>query len=232
MGLSNLDKQIDKFKKQYEAKLMNELFGDDVLTDEQEWETYSVSEVSKELGITLGEATFLVNRGIFKSYRAGNEFRCHKKSVEEKKRIIEICTSYRDNKTITVMELSKILGLGKTGIYRLVNKCFFKTYVVYGKMRVDVESFEEWYAGQFHYTKVNGERPGKKYGKTIHVVTVYKVLGLPKATARDLIKRENIEVVKIDGCTRIMEDSFWKWFKSQDKYTLVKTIREVEGYVD
>lgn len=61
----------------------------------------------------------------------------------------------------------RILGLGKTATYRLINQCRFKTYLVLGKMRVDVDSFEDWYAGQFHYKKVNGERPGKKYGKTL-----------------------------------------------------------------
>ena len=232
MNYNTLDKRIDEFNEQSEEKLMTELFGDEVLAQEQEWESYSVVEVSNELGITLEEAKFLVNLGVFKAYRSGNEFRCHKKSVEEKQKIIETCVAYRDKKTITVMELGKILGLGKTGVYRLVNKCFFKTYVVFGKMRVDVASFEEWYASQFHYTKVDGERPGKKYGKTIHHGTVYKILGIPKATARDLIEREGIEVLRIDGCARVMEDSFWKWFKSQDKYNLVKSIREVEGYVD
>ena len=67
---------------------------------------------------------------------------------------------------MSVPDVMRILGLGKTATYRLINQCRFKTYLVLGKMRVDVDSFEDWYAGQFHYEKVNGERPGKKYGKT------------------------------------------------------------------
>ncbi len=232
MKLATLEERVANFNELSEEKLMRELFSDTSLVAEQEWETYSTEEISKELGITLEEAKFLVNCGAFKGYRAGNEYRCHKKSVEEKQHIIETCVRYRDCETITVMELGKILGLGKTCIYRLVNKCVFKTYVVFGKMRVDVASFEEWYANQFHYTKVDGERPGKNYGKTISHGAVHKVLGIPKTTASELIEREGIEVIRVDGAVRVMEDSFWKWLKSQDKYTLVKTIREVEGYVD
>lgn len=50
-----------------------------------------------------------------------------------------------------------------------------------------MDSFEDWYAGQFHYEKVNGERPAKKYGKTLSPLTVAKVLGIPRSTANDLM---------------------------------------------
>ena len=44
--------------------------------------------------------------------------------------------------TMSVAEMRKILGIGKTESYWLVQKNYFETIVVYGKMRIVVESFE------------------------------------------------------------------------------------------
>ena len=88
------------------------------------------------------------------------------------------------------------------------------------------------YAGQFHYEKVNGERPGKKYGKTLSPLTVAKVLGIPRSTANDLMNDGIVEFIWVDGKRRIKRESFDKWYASQSKYTKVKEIEEVEGYVD
>lgn len=48
-----------------------------------------------------------------------------------------------------------MLGLKKTNSYWLIKKGWFETVMVAGKMRVMVDSFEEWYQNQTHYKKVN-----------------------------------------------------------------------------
>lgn len=116
--------------------------------------------------------------------------------------------------------------------WALVNQQLFKTYLVFGQMRVDVESFEEWYANQFHYKKVNGERPGRNYGHTITSTTIAKVLGISRATARDIVDRNSIEMMWVDGTRRVLEDSFEKWYASQSHYKKVMEIKEVERFVD
>ena len=134
--------------------------------------------------------------------------------------------------SMSVPEMGKMLGLGKVESYWLVKKTYFKTIQVAGRMRVMLDSFEDWYAGQFHYEKVNGERPGKKYGKTLSPLTVAKVLGIPRSTANDLMNDGIVEFIWVDGKRRIKRESFDKWYASQSKYTKVKEIEEVEGYVD
>ena len=62
---------------------------------------------------------------------------------------------------MTVKEMGNLLGLKKTGRYWLVHKNLFKTETKYGRMIVDDESFEQWYANQTRYHKINGEEPGK-----------------------------------------------------------------------
>ena len=56
--------------------------------------------------------------------------------------------------SMSVPEMGKMLGLGKVESYWLVKKNYFKTIQVAGRMRVMLDSFEDWYAGQFHYKKV------------------------------------------------------------------------------
>ena len=57
-------------------------------------------------------------------------------------------------KSMSVREMGRMLGLGKTNSYWLVKRHYFETILVAGKMRVLVDSFEEWYQNQKHYKKV------------------------------------------------------------------------------
>lgn len=65
-------------------------------------------------------------------------------------------------KTMSVPEMRKLLGLKKTESYWLVHRGFFKTEIIGGMMRVNIESFEKWYANKVKHKKVNGEEPGRE----------------------------------------------------------------------
>ena len=226
------DERVELFNLREENERLAELFSDENLHDEAIWEAYSINELSRLLSRTNEEALKLMNSGLFKTYRVGHEYRASKKSVDDNMKIVKAMLTYQNKKTMTVPDVMRILGLGKTATYRLINQCRFKTYLVMGKMRVDVDSFEDWYSGQFHYKKVNGERPGKKYGKTLSPLTVAKALGIPRSTANDLMNDGIVEFIWVDGKRRIKRESFEKWYASQNKYIKVKEIEEVEGYVD
>lgn len=224
--------RVEKFNEENEREELAKLLIDEKIQEEIEWESYSIEEIRNIFHITEEDAKKLVKSNLFKIYRVGNEYRASKKSVKENRRIVEVVLTYRDKKTITVADMRRILGLGKTAAYRLINQHRFKTYLVFGKMRIDVASFEEWYAGQFHYKKVNGQRPGTKYGNTIGPTTVAKVLGIPRTTVNDLMNNGLIEFVEVNGNRRIIRESFEKWYTSQNRYKKVKEVEEVEGYVD
>lgn len=224
--------RVEKFNEENEREELAKLLSDEKAQEEIEWESYSIEEIRNIFHITEEDAKKLVKSNLFKIYRVGNEYRASKKSVKENRRIVKVVLTYRDKKTITVADMRRILGLGKTAAYRLINQHRFKTYLVFGKMRIDVASFEEWYAGQFHYKKVNGQRPGMKYGNTIGPTTVAKVLGIPRTTANDLMNNGLLEFVEVNGNRRIIRESFEKWYTSQNRYKKVKEVEEVEGYVD
>lgn len=227
-----IDERVHIFNLERENSRLAEIYRGDKEKEDIEWDTYSIEEVQKLLKVSEDEARKLVKSGLFKTYRVGNEYRASRKSVEERKKTVEAMLTYQNQKTMSVPDLMRILGLGKTSTYRLVNQCYFKTYVVFGKLRIDVESFEKWYAGQFHYKKVNGERPGTDHIETIAPTTMAKVLGVSKSTAYDFLNNGEIEFIVVKGKRRVIRQSFEDWYASQNRFKMIKTIEEVENYVD
>ena len=68
--------------------------------------------------------------------------------------------SAEDRIWMSVREMGDLLGIRKTDRYWLVHKNVFETRTICGKMWVNIESFEKWYANQVKYQKVTGEEPG------------------------------------------------------------------------
>lgn len=217
-----MQERIERFNRRQEfaeiaTKLDLELTKRNI--EEADWETFSAIEIQDMFDLSEEEAIKLLKSGLIKVYRAGNEYRATKKSVADNERAISAMVHYKNNKTITVMDVGRILGLGKTATYRLINKNLFKKFLVFGIIRVDVESFEEWYAGQFHYKKISGEKPGTKYGDTLSSVDISKLLNIPKSTARDLLDDGKVEFIIVNGYRRVPMESFERWYSSQTKYT-------------
>jgi len=121
--------------------------------------------------------------------------------------------------SISVPEMQRILGLKKVAAYWLVKQGHFKVVPIGGKMRIMVDSFEEWYGRQFHYKKVNGPEPGNLLPASWSVPEVADILGLNPATVYELIKNHSpFEMFEVDGQTRILKESFEAWYRSQSHY--------------
>ncbi len=122
-------------------------------------------------------------------------------------------------KTMTVPELRQMLGLQKTDSYWLVHKQCFKTTVIGGQMRIDLESFEHWYANQIKYKKVNGPPPGEELkAYSYSVRDLAEELDISDSVIYDIINREGLETFKVDFWTRIRKDVFEEWYKNQNRY--------------
>ena len=125
---------------------------------------------------------------------------------------------YMKRTTMSVPEMRKMLGLGKTESYWLVKKGYFRTVIVNDRIRIFIDSFEEWYANQYHYRKVNGETPGKNLDNTMSIAEMAKKLGIPLSSA-ELLASRGVFIVKIyDGHRRIEKRSFERWYSSQLRY--------------
>lgn len=127
-----------------------------------------------------------------------------------------------NKKSMSVPEMQRLLGLGKTDAYWLVKKKYFETIVIAGKMRIIVDSFEKWYDNQLHYHKVSGEPCGKNWTAiTMSVQETARLLGITESSFYDLLKRKPFKTVKVGMYTRIYIDSFEEWYASQNHYKKV-----------
>ena len=131
-------------------------------------------------------------------------------------------------RSMSVREMCRLLGLGKTESYWLVKKNYFDTVIIGGKMRVMIESFENWYANQLHYKKIIGEAPGKNWTSiTMSIQETARLLGIAEGTLYDLMKKKPFKTVKVGMYTRIYIDSFEDWYNSQSHYKKVIKNEEV-----
>ena len=136
-------------------------------------------------------------------------------------------------RTMSVSEMRKLLGLKKTESYWLVHRKFFRTETIGGMMRIDLESFEKWYANQVKYRKVVGEEPGKELReKSYSFKEAANILGIHDCDLYDIWKNEKLEYITVDFVRRIPVDIFEKWYADQDVYrkvTHIPTAEELEN---
>ncbi len=96
----------------------------------------------------------------------------------------------KPRKWMSVHEMGDMLGLKKTDRYWLVQKNYFRTETLLGKMRVEIASFEKWYANQDWYHKVNGEAPGKELRlRSYSPKEIQEMLGTDNATVYEILKK-------------------------------------------
>ena len=125
----------------------------------------------------------------------------------------------KPRKWMSVHEMGDMLGLKKTDRYWLVHKNYFRTETLLGKMRVEIASFEKWYANQDWYHKVNGEAPGTELRlRSYSPKEIQEMLGTDNATVYEILKKNNIETVTVNERLRVPTDAFWDWYRSQSRY--------------
>lgn len=135
-------------------------------------------------------------------------------------------------RTMSVPEMRKLLGIKKTESYWLVHKNYFKTELINGTMRVDIASFEKWYANQTKHKKVMGEKPGEQLcAASYSFRDVANMLGEYDGTIYDLWNRKGLPTVTVNYRKRIPREIFDSWYENQNEYHKVDgpaTIEEIE----
>lgn len=107
-------------------------------------------------------------------------------------------------RTMSVPEMRRLLGIKKTESYWLVHRNFFKTDMIGGRMRIDIESFEKWYANQVKHKKVNGEPPGRELKeRTYSFQAAANILGIHDCDLYKVWKNEGLEYAVVDFKRRI-----------------------------
>ena len=97
---------------------------------------------------------------------------------------------------MTVPEMGKLLGLKKTDRYWLVHKNVFESKEIAEKIRINIASFEKWYANQIKYYKVTGEKPGKELKSwSYSVKEVADLSEVDDYLVYDLLKKNQMEAL-------------------------------------
>ena len=121
--------------------------------------------------------------------------------------------------TMSVPEMREMLGLKKTESYWLVHKNYFDTVMVNGKMRIVIKSFEDWYANQVRYKKVDGPEPGKKLReRSFSIAELAALLGIDTDSVYELLQRAPIKTHIVNYQKRVDRKSFENWYKKQEHY--------------
>ena len=121
--------------------------------------------------------------------------------------------------TISVPEMTRLLGLKKTEGYWLVHKNLFQTVIIAGQMRIVLTSFEDWYANQTHYKKIDGSAPGSEVKSISYSIEdLSKLLNLSDDCVYDLLERERIPIIIVSNQKRVKKRIFHKWLSQQSHY--------------
>ena len=126
---------------------------------------------------------------------------------------------------MNVPEMGKLLGLKKTDRYWLVHKNVFESKEIAGKMRINIASFEKWYANQIKYHKVTGEELGKELKAwSYSVPEMARLLGLTRSQVYQILRNPKyshfFETIVIAEKKRITKESFQKFLEGQDLFHL------------
>ena len=115
--------------------------------------------------------------------------------------------------------MTRLLGLKKTEGYWLVHKNLFQTVMVARQMRIVLSSFEEWYANQTHYKKVDGSAPGREIKSISYSISdLSKLLNISDDCVYELLKKEDIPIIMVSNQKRVKKRIFHKWLSQQSHY--------------
>lgn len=129
----------------------------------------------------------------------------------------------KKKKYMSVKEMGDLLGIKKSERYWLLKKDYFKVIEAGGKMWVEMESFEKWYASQTRYHKITGEEPGREVtAVSLSVKEIAALLKTSEGSVYELIHKGRIPVIWEEGKIRILRKDFWGWYDCQIKYRLNK----------
>ena len=125
--------------------------------------------------------------------------------------------------TYSVPEIRKMLGLGKTDSYWLLQHRPFEVKTLNGQMRVTKSSFDNWYDNQVKYKKVDGTPPGTALRAMSYSVSeLANLLSVSDTTIYEHYKQWGLECFTVDFTTRITKESFEAWYPSQEIYRIAE----------
>ena len=141
--------------------------------------------------------------------------------------IQRVGSSAKPRKWMSVHEMGDMLGLKKTDRYWLVHKNYFRTETLLGKMRVEIASFEKWYANQDWYhsqsryrTQEDRKKDAAAEAASLSMPEMAWLLDVPRSTVYGILSSKKyaplLDVIVIAGRRRVTKESFERFLQAQD----------------
>lgn len=107
-------------------------------------------------------------------------------------------------------------------MYDLLKKKPFQTIQVDNRTRIDRASFWAWYESQDFYRTVADQQADRlKYGETLTMPEVARLLGTHRKNVYYLVQKGCFETIQTSRTKLICKDSFERWYEGQSKYRIV-----------
>lgn len=150
---------------------------------------------------------------------------------------MDIHTLIRSEKdSISIPELRKMLGIGKTESYWLIQNRGIKTFQLRGCMRVRNKDFWDWYDNQTKHRLLQGPPPGRALQETSYSVReLTQLLAVSRDTIYALMKKDVFDTFQADNHTRITKNKLLLKTeavpngarRSKSKYLTPHTVKEI-----
>ena len=196
--------------------------------------TLTSKDIQRILGINKRNANYLISTGKFDKYNLYGNIRVSKKSFDKwydcqnkYKKVNGIKPGTKLTTSLSIIEVGYILGTTYEKVKKLIDQDEFKTIILGKELRIDKDSFFKWCGNQNEFVVRDLSNPlTKAYPTTISKTEMENLLGIARKTRENICKRENIEMIMVDGKEKIIKESFDKWFNSQTKYKLTEYLNE------
>lgn len=124
-----------------------------------------------------------------------------------------------EKESISIPELRKMLGIGKTESYWLLRNKGLRTFLFQGCMRIKEEDFWDWYDRQTKHRIIGGPPPGRALQEMSYSAReLTELLSVSRDTIYALLKKNVFDTFQADGHTRVTKDSFERWYANQSRF--------------
>ena len=185
--------------------------------------SYTVTEIKEMLHVSrvtayeISKDPVLERRMILGQYRIlkRNFWKWYKRQTKYK--VYE--EPFNPDDYFTTHDLKDFLHLTDYNLTRFIDRHHLRADVSTRKVYISKEDFINWYMGQMKYHSDDPRLPPKESILAYRIGELKKILGIEsRSTIYNIYKRYNLELIRIDGMTLVVKESFDDWFRSQTTY--------------
>ncbi len=119
----------------------------------------------------------------------------------------------------TTRDLRDFLHLTDDNLSRFIKRHNLRADVSSRIIYIRKRDFIDWYMSQMKYHSDDPRLPRKDFIPTYTIRDIKEILGIKsRSTIYNIYKRYNLDLIRVDGMTLVVKESFDNWFHSQSVY--------------